>query len=87
MCNDERLKKQDIAAHAPSITSGALPMFKLRPGARAAKVVGNYALQIDFSDGHTTGIYSYDYLRSICPCAECAKLFRRGDATSSVINK
>jgi DUF971 family protein len=87
MCNDERLKKQDIAAHAPSITSGALPMFKPRPGARAAKVVGNYALQIDFSDGHTTGIYSYDYLRSICPCAECAKLFRRGDATSSVINK
>jgi DUF971 family protein len=38
--------------------------------------VGNYALQIDFSDGHTTGIYSYDYLRTICPCDECAKAFR-----------
>jgi len=62
-------------------------MFKPRPGARAAKVVGNYALQIDFTDGHTTGIYSYDYLRSICPCAECAKLFRSGDAPSPVINK
>src|SRR5579863_2718641 len=76
MCDDERRKKQELAAHAPSIASAALPMFKPRPGARAAKPVGNYALQIDFSDGHTTGIYSYDYLRSICPCPECAKLFR-----------
>jgi ATP-binding protein involved in chromosome partitioning len=25
--------------------------------------VGNYALTIHFSDGHNTGIYSYDYLR------------------------
>lgn len=24
--------------------------------------VGNYAIQIDWSDGHTTGIYSWDYL-------------------------
>src|SRR5579862_6616472 len=75
MCNDERLKKQDLAAHATSISTAALPMFKPRPGARAAKSVGNYALQIDFSDGHTTGIYSYDYLRTICPCGECARLF------------
>jgi DUF971 family protein len=51
-------------------------MFKPRPTARAAKAVGNYALQIDFSDGHTTGIYSYDYLRTICPCQECGKAFR-----------
>jgi len=24
--------------------------------------VGNYALRFDFSDGHSTGLYSYDYL-------------------------
>ena len=42
-------------------------MFKPRPGARAAKTVGNYALQIDFTDGHTAGIFSYDYLRSHLP--------------------
>jgi DUF971 family protein len=24
--------------------------------------VGNYALRFDFSDGHHTGLYSYDYL-------------------------
>jgi len=32
----------------------------------AAEVVGNYALHFAFSDGHTTGIYSYDYLRRLC---------------------
>ena len=34
----------------------------------ATRTVGNYALHFDFSDGHTTGIYSFDYLRRICPC-------------------
>jgi DUF971 family protein len=38
--------------------------------------VGHYALQIDFTDGHSAGIFSYDYLRTICPCAQCALSFR-----------
>ncbi len=25
--------------------------------------VGNYALRFDFSDGHNSGLYSFDYLR------------------------
>ena len=32
-----------------------------------AQLVGNYALRIDWSDGHATGIYSFEYLREICP--------------------
>jgi DUF971 family protein len=78
MCDEERRKKEDAPVHAGSgpSTSPLLPMFKPRLTARTAKAVGNYALQIDFSDGHATGIYSYDYLRTICPCAECAKAFR-----------
>jgi len=32
-----------------------------------AELVGNYAIRITFSDGHSTGIYSWDYLRSIDP--------------------
>ena len=28
-------------------------------------VVGNYAIRFDFSDGHNTGLYSYDYLRKL----------------------
>jgi DUF971 family protein len=27
--------------------------------------VGNYAVTFEFSDGHKTGIYAWDYLRSI----------------------
>ena len=30
-----------------------------------AELVGNYAIRFTFSDGHTTGIYSWDYLRSL----------------------
>ena len=32
-----------------------------------AELVGNYAIRIKFSDGHTTGIYSWTYLREIDP--------------------
>jgi len=33
--------------------------------------VGQYAIRIDWSDGHNTGIYSFDHFRKICPCDEC----------------
>jgi len=73
-CNDERDKTSSLAEASPAFASSpALPMFKPKPRATAATQVGNYAIQISFSDGHSTGIYSYDHLRSICPCAECAK--------------
>ena len=35
--------------------------------------VGRYAIHITWSDGHTTGIYTYEHLRQICPCPACAK--------------
>jgi DUF971 family protein len=31
-------------------------------------VVGKYALSLSWGDGHDTGIYSYRYLRELCPC-------------------
>ena len=34
--------------------------------------VGNYAIAIRWQDGHDTGIYSYQLLRSLCPCEACA---------------
>src|ERR1700719_2024976 len=74
-CNDERIRKS-AGSGTPPVASPALPMFKPKPRARAATTVGNYAIQITFSDGHATGIFSYDHLRSICPCGDCAKAFR-----------
>ena len=35
----------------------------------SAELVGNYALRLRFSDGHDTGIYSWQYLREIDPAA------------------
>jgi DUF971 family protein len=32
-----------------------------------AELVGHYALRIRFSDGHDTGLYSWEYLRQIDP--------------------
>jgi DUF971 family protein len=72
-CNDERVKKDSMAESLPGFASStALPMFKPKPKAQSAQAVGQYAIQISFTDGHSTGIYSYDLLRSICPCSECA---------------
>ncbi len=33
--------------------------------------MGNYAVQFLWSDGHFTGIYTYEALRAMCPCEEC----------------
>lgn len=74
VCNDERTKKETMSANAPA--ASPLPMFKPRATAKAAKAVGSYAIQIDFSDGHSTGIYSFNHLREICPCEACARDFR-----------
>lgn len=32
-----------------------------------AELVGNYAIKFTFSDGHASGIYTWDYLRQIDP--------------------
>ena len=40
--------------------------------AERAEPVGNYALAFGFSDGHGTGIYSFENLRKLCPCRQCS---------------
>ncbi len=36
--------------------------------------VGRYGIRINWSDGHNTGIYTFKYLREICPCQSCKKI-------------
>jgi DUF971 family protein len=74
-CNDERGKKEAMPS-TNLLSSPLLPMYKPKPRAQGANQVGNYAVQISFTDGHSTGIFSYDYLRTLCPCAECGRAFR-----------
>jgi DUF971 family protein len=44
-----------------------------------ASVVGNYAMQFTWGDGHGEGIYTWETLRALCECPEC--LARRGGRT------
>lgn len=38
---------------------------------RDIEVVGNYAIQPNWADGHAWGIWTFDRLRAFCPCEEC----------------
>lgn len=80
VCNDERARKESFSGPAHA---AALPMFKPRVTAKSAKAVGSYAIHIEFSDGHSTGIYSFDHLREICPCEACGKDFRAAKETTA----
>jgi DUF971 family protein len=46
--------------------------------------VGDYALRLTWGDGHSTGIYTFRFLRDLCSCGECdhgdvrARRFSRG---------
>jgi DUF971 family protein len=36
-------------------------------------LVGAYAIQVTWGDGHATGYHSYRMLREQCPCASCTR--------------
>jgi DUF971 family protein len=62
-------------APVPEQAVGGLPILGQKPlHPERAELVGRYALQIYWSDGHSSGIYSFPYLRSLCPCAACMTL-------------
>ena len=74
-CKEDADKKPSAVPQTIAI-SPALPLFKPKITARAAAAVGNYAVQIEFTDGHATGIYSFGHFREICPCESCVREFR-----------
>lgn len=39
--------------------------------ARMLQGVGSYGVQVVWSTGHATGIYSHRLLRKLCPCEAC----------------
>jgi DUF971 family protein len=62
-------------------SSDPFPMFKPALKMLNVEAVGHYAVRIYWSDGHNTGIYSFERLREICPCAECALARQETGAT------
>lgn len=71
LCEDERTKAGRKAGEPEKLTLETLPMFKPATRALSAEAVGKYALKFSWSDNHDLGIYSWAYLREICPCPEC----------------
>lgn len=63
---ETRQLREEMAANPltvlPSRPASTGPLVALD-----AELVGNYALRIHFSDGHQTGLYTWDYLRAIDP--------------------
>jgi DUF971 family protein len=64
--------------------AGCVDEFTGRPILRADDVpadvpplaihyVGRYALRFDWSDGHGTGIFPFEFLRRVCPCEICSE--------------
>jgi DUF971 family protein len=53
-------------------TNNPFQMFKPTLKMLSVEPVGNYAIRISWSDGHNSGIYSYEHFRAICPCPECS---------------
>jgi DUF971 family protein len=39
---------------------------------RSIEQVGLYAVRFNWSDGHNTGLYTFELLRELCTCEECA---------------
>ncbi len=44
-----------------------LPMYKPKLKIENVEEVGSYALRIYWNDGHSSGIYSWEHLRQLCP--------------------
>ena len=58
----------DESTGARKIAPGSIPASTERVD---VELVGNYALHFKWSDNHDTGLYTFDFLRSLCPCPEC----------------
>jgi len=51
--------------------------------AKRIDLVGQYAISIEWSDGHSTGIYNFRDLRAKCPCEPCIAERAAGRAPQS----
>lgn len=73
LCQEEREQSGRKPGEAPKSKPGELPMFRAAPKPVSAEGVGKYAIKFNWNDGHELGIYSWQWLREICPCEECRK--------------
>ncbi len=71
LCVEEREKEGRQPGDPIRPVAGQLPIFKAAARPTEVKPVGRYAMSFAWNDGHQHGIFSWEYLREICPCSEC----------------
>lgn len=70
-CVDERQQQGRKPGQPKARPAELLPMYAPPAKPASAHMVGRYAIQFNWLDGHSAGIYSFDYLRRHCQCSEC----------------
>lgn len=68
-CRDDQMKPVDpfrILKPSEMVKSAPVAPVSMTP-------VGRYAYKIIWNDGHDTGLYTLEDLRSLCECPECKK--------------
>ena len=70
-CIDERAKEGRLPGKPKTQKAELLPMYAPPARPTSAQAVGRYAIQLNWQDGHSAGIYSWEYLRRHCQCGEC----------------
>lgn len=79
-CEEER-EQSGVEPGQPPKPKNALPMFRDPARPKEASAVGKYAINFQWNDGHSHGIYSWEYLRMMCPCDECVALKKAAATT------
>ena len=64
VCNEQRNNQDPLRVLKPD---QAIATGELTPDRQPVELVGNYALQFFWKDGHQTGIYTFDFLRRMTP--------------------
>jgi len=78
LCEDERTKAGRKAGEPEKPAPGALPMFKAAAKPLSAEAIGKYALKFSWNDNHDLGLYSWAFLREVCPCEKCSEVSVKG---------
>ncbi len=71
LCMEEREKDKRRPGDPLKPVAGALPMFKAMARPEEVEAIGKYAIRFHWNDGHQHGVYSWRWLRDVCPCPQC----------------